>query len=46
MEDQALQLVKTNLPKEWVIHDYKPDYGINIIVEVAVSLVLLFNNTY
>ena len=34
MEDQSLQLVRKSLPKEWAIHDYKPDYGIDIVVEI------------
>lgn len=34
MEEQSLQVVRKNLPEEWAIHDYKPDYGIDIIVEI------------
>jgi hypothetical protein len=34
MEDQSLQLVRKSLPEEWAIHDYKPDYGIDIVVEI------------
>jgi len=34
MEDQSLQIIKNTLPKEWVVRDYKPDYGIDIAVEL------------
>ena len=34
MEDQSLRIVRDILPKEWVVRDYKPDYGIDIAVEL------------
>ncbi len=34
MEDQSFQVVKEKLPKEWAIHDYKPDYGIDFVGEI------------
>ena len=34
MEDESLKLVQKILPKEWVIRDYKPDYGIDISIEL------------
>lgn len=34
MDDQSNAIVRRILPKEWVIRDYKPDYGIDIAVEV------------
>lgn len=34
MEEESLPIVKQVLPKEWVIHEYKPDYGIDFVVEV------------
>lgn len=34
MEDRSLARIREVLPVEWVIHDYKPDYGIDFIVEV------------
>jgi len=34
MEDRSLTLVRQVIPDEWVIHDYKPDYGIDLVVEV------------
>lgn len=34
MEDESLKLIRNVLPKEWVIRDYKPDYGIDISIEL------------
>ena len=34
MEEQSSSLIRDRLPKEWVIHEYKPDYGIDYVVEV------------
>jgi hypothetical protein len=34
MEDESLRLIRQALPHEWVIRDYKPDYGIDISIEV------------
>ena len=33
MEEQSLVLVRSQLPKEWVIHEYAPDYGVDFVVE-------------
>lgn len=34
MEDQSLKILRDTLPEEWVVRDYKPDYGIDIAVEI------------
>ncbi len=34
MEEYSESVFRTILPKEWVIHDYKPDYGIDKVVEI------------
>ena len=34
MEDRSIEIVRRILPNEWVIRDYKPDYGIDMAVEV------------
>lgn len=34
MEEYSESVFRTILPREWVIHDYKPDYGIDKIVEI------------
>ena len=34
MEEQSRALVRSILPREWVVRDYVPDYGIDIAVEV------------
>jgi uncharacterized protein DUF4365 len=34
MEDLSKSLFQNVLPPEWVIHDYRPDYGIDLIVEL------------
>ena len=34
MEQQSLELLRQVLPREWVIHEYKPDYGIDLVVEI------------
>jgi hypothetical protein len=35
MEDESFNLVKDQLPKEWVIREFnRPDYGIDIVVEL------------
>lgn len=34
MEDQSFLVLRSILPKEWVIRDYKPDYGIDLTVEL------------
>jgi len=35
MEDDSYQIVKENLPREWVIRDFnRPDYGIDLVIEL------------
>jgi hypothetical protein len=34
MESESAKLVRNVLPKEWVIREYKPDYGVDLSVEV------------
>jgi Domain of unknown function (DUF4365) len=34
MEDRSLSIVKQLLPDEWVIREYKPDYGIDLVIEL------------
>lgn len=34
MEERSVEIMRKNLPNEWVIHDYVPDYGIDKIVEL------------
>lgn len=34
MEDQSLPIIRERLPEEWVVREYKPDYGIDLAVEV------------
>ena len=34
MEEESRALVRRILPREWVIRDYRPDYGIDIAVEI------------
>jgi len=34
MEDSSISIFRGLLPKEWVIHEYKPDYGIDFAVEI------------
>lgn len=33
MEEKSLALVRSQLPEEWVIHEYAPDYGVDFVVE-------------
>jgi hypothetical protein len=33
MEDASIQLVIDALPKEWVVRQYRPDYGLDLAVE-------------
>lgn len=33
MEEQSLLILRKKLPKEWVLHQYAPDYGIDFVVE-------------
>ena len=34
MEDRANQIFRNTLPGEWVVREYRPDYGIDLMVEV------------
>lgn len=34
MESDSISLIKEFLPSEWVIREYSPDYGIDLVVEV------------
>ena len=34
MEDDSIQIIKRKLPKEWVIREYTPDYGIDLKIEI------------
>lgn len=33
MEETSLGIVRNKLPKEWVMHQYAPDYGVDFVVE-------------
>ncbi|GGG15463.1 hypothetical protein GCM10010913_41710 [Paenibacillus aceti] len=33
MESDSLSLINESLPAEWVIRDYKPDYGLDLAIE-------------
>lgn len=33
MEEKSIVLAREQLPEEWVIHEYAPDYGIDFVVE-------------
>lgn len=34
MEEKSLEILRRNIPEEWVIHDYRPDYGIDLVIEI------------
>jgi len=34
MEEDSFSVIRDKLPKEWVLHDYRPDYGIDLVVEL------------
>jgi hypothetical protein len=34
MEDRSIRIVRDLLPEHWVIRDYRPDYGVDLAVEV------------
>jgi hypothetical protein len=34
MEERSIAMLREALPVEWVMHEYKPDYGIDFVVEV------------
>lgn len=33
MEETSVGIVRNKLPKEWVMHQYAPDYGVDFVVE-------------
>lgn len=34
MEDESLKIVREVLPAEWLIREYRPDYGIDLVLEL------------
>lgn len=32
--DYAIDILKQHLPKEWVVREYHPDYGIDLSIEL------------
>ena len=34
MEDQSYLVLKALLPEEWAVHEYRPDYGIDLVIEI------------
>lgn len=34
MEDRSIQIVRALLPEQWVVREYKPDYGIDLVIEL------------
>ena len=34
MEEKSLAILKDTLPEEWVVREYRPDYGIDLMVEI------------
>jgi hypothetical protein len=34
MEEESFRILGNKLPEEWVIHEYAPDYGIDVVIEV------------
>ncbi|MGW5879990.1 DUF4365 domain-containing protein [Nocardiopsis terrae] len=38
MEEESGSLLRKHIPKAWVIHEYKPDYGIDGTIEIFKSL--------
>lgn len=34
MEDRSTLLFRSLIPEEWAVHEYSPDYGIDLVVEV------------
>lgn len=34
MEDRSIRIVRDLLPDHWVVRDYKPDYGIDLTIEL------------
>lgn len=39
MEDDSFQIIKNQLPKEWVIREFnRPDYGVDLVIELFESV--------
>lgn len=34
MEEESIAIIREALPKEWVMHQYSPDYGIDTVIEL------------
>ena len=34
MEEESISIIREALPKEWVMHQYSPDYGIDTVIEL------------
>ena len=34
MEDQSYIILKGLIPEEWAVHEYRPDYGIDLVIEI------------
>ncbi len=34
MEEQSYRLFRDLIPDEWAVHEYRPDYGIDLVVEI------------
>lgn len=34
MEDQSIRIVRDLLPEQWVVREYRPDYGIDLAIEL------------
>lgn len=34
MEDRSMRIVRDRLPDHWVVRDYRPDYGIDLLIEL------------
>jgi uncharacterized protein DUF4365 len=34
MEQESVLLLRSRLPREWVVREYKPDYGIDLVAEL------------
>lgn len=37
MEDEALLALRSALPQDWVIREYRPDHGLDLVIEVFFS---------
>jgi hypothetical protein len=34
MEEVSIETIRSLLPEQWVVHEYRPDYGIDFVVEL------------